>query len=161
VPLVPQPHRSLRWKPRRSGRHRRVPPCAVTDTLSAPPPVPNRPVVRPWPSSTLSRPSPASSSPEFGRSRRRPWPRGHFARPPIFPRCLVRTEGIYVNSQKILGTLVKNQIFNSVAVLLKIVKSVDNCKKIRRMQTQFCWIPCEKHYNFCKACSYFFLIVFA
>jgi hypothetical protein len=42
--------------------------------------------------------------------------------------------------------------FNSVAILLKLVNSVKNCRKIRKMQTKFCWIPGEKHYNFYKAC---------
>jgi hypothetical protein len=33
--------------------------------------------------------------------------------------------------------------------LLNLVNSVENCRKIRKMQNQFCWTPGEKYYNFC------------
>jgi hypothetical protein len=45
--------------------------------------------------------------------------------------------------------------------LLKLLKFIENRIKIRKIQTQFCWILCEKSYNLCEALQYFFLIVFA
>jgi hypothetical protein len=66
-----------------------------------------------------------------------------------------------VNLQKVLGTLVKISVLNSKAVWMKLIKCIENHRKIGKMQTQFCWIHSEKPYNFCKACLWFFLIVFA
>jgi hypothetical protein len=45
--------------------------------------------------------------------------------------------------------------------LLENKKSMENCRKFRNMKTRFCWTPCEKPYNFCKACLCFLLIISA
>jgi hypothetical protein len=57
-----------------------------------------------------------------------------------------------VNRQKIPGVLVKSWNFNSTCVLLIFVKSIENRRNIRKIQTQFCWIFREKSYNFCYSC---------
>jgi hypothetical protein len=79
----------------------------------------------------------------------------------IFLRASVQTKGMFMKNQKFSGTPVKNWIFNSVAVLLKLVKSGENRRKTKKLQTQFCWIPWDKPYNFCKERPWFFLIDYA
>jgi hypothetical protein len=46
--------------------------------------------------------------------------------------------------QKVPRALVKSCNFNSICDLLNLVNSVENRRKIRKMQTQFCCIPGEK-----------------
>jgi hypothetical protein len=52
-------------------------------------------------------------------------------------------------SQFFRGASVQNCNFNSIPNLLKLVKCVENRRKFRKMQTQFCWIRCEEYYNSC------------
>jgi hypothetical protein len=66
-----------------------------------------------------------------------------------------------VNPQEVPGALVKGCDFNSSCDLLSFVNSVENRRKIRKVQTQFCWIPDEKYYNFCYSCLSCFLIFLA
>jgi hypothetical protein len=75
-------------------------------------------------------------------------PKGHIAWSAFFPGCFVWTEGVVVNLQKVPGTLVKSSFLNSKTVLLNFVNCVENQRKIRKMQTQFCWIPGENTTNF-------------
>jgi hypothetical protein len=62
---------------------------------------------------------------------------------------------------KIPGTPVQNLISNSICALLILVKSIENRRKFKTMQTQFCWTPGEKLYNFCYSCLSCFLIFLA
>jgi hypothetical protein len=47
---------------------------------------------------------PATGSPEIGRSRRRPWPRGRIASLPVFLGAFLQSKGICVNLSIYLGT---------------------------------------------------------
>jgi hypothetical protein len=75
------------------------------------------------------------------RSRRIPASRaGHLLEDPIatvwlFPGAMLRTKGIYVRTGKLPGAWLKTRILISVAVLLKLRKFIENCRKIRKMQT--------------------------
>jgi hypothetical protein len=60
----------------------------------------------------------------------------------------VRSKGMVVNLQKVPGALVQSCNFNSICDLLNPVNFIDNHRKFRKMQTQFCWIPGETCYNF-------------
>jgi hypothetical protein len=60
-----------------------------------------------------------------------------------------------------LMTFCENRISNSKWLLLNLVKSIKNRRKVRKMQIQFFWIPGGQLYNFYKALPYFFLTVFA
>jgi hypothetical protein len=73
---------------------------------------------------------------------------GRIARLGKFPGSFVRSRGISLRNQKFTGTPVQNLISNSICVLLILVNYVENRRKIGKMQTQFCWIPGEKLYNF-------------
>jgi hypothetical protein len=66
-----------------------------------------------------------------------------------------------VKLRELSGTQSKNPIFNSVAKILKIGKSIENHRKLRIMQTQFCWIPDKNYYNCCYSYLSCFLIVVA
>jgi hypothetical protein len=91
---------------------------------------------------------PAARATGFQPAPPPPWPRDPIA---LLSFCLgyfVRSKGMAMNLQKVLGTLVKSCIFNSSCVFLNLVNSVENCSKIRKIQTQFCWIPRGKYYNF-------------
>jgi hypothetical protein len=58
--------------------------------------------------------------------------RGDIAKEELFPGALVQKE----------TPLVKT-------VLLFLVNCVENHRKVRKMQGQFCWIFGELYYNFC------------
>jgi hypothetical protein len=75
----------------------------------------------------------------------------HIARGVFIPGSSVQRKDSSVRNQKLPRTFVQNKFLNSEADLLILVKCVENYREIRKMQTQFCWIPGEKHYNFCKA----------
>jgi hypothetical protein len=70
----------------------------------------------------------------------------------IFLGSFVRTEGICVRAEKFPGTSAQNRIFNSEPFWLNLVKCLENHIEIIKIETQFFWIPNEKHYHFCKAC---------
>jgi hypothetical protein len=62
---------------------------------------------------------------------------------------------------KVPGACAKVGFSNSTCLLMNLVNSVENRRKIIKMQIQFCWIPGEKYYNFCYSFLSCFLIVFA
>jgi hypothetical protein len=64
---------------------------------------------------------------------------------------LSANQGHICEESKVSRGLGVNRILNSEAVLLKLVKSIENYRKIIKMQNEFCWIPGEEPYNFCKA----------
>jgi hypothetical protein len=66
-----------------------------------------------------------------------------------------------VKAEKFQGPWLQNRISNSICVLLILVKFVENRRKLRQMQNQFCWIPGEKYYNFFYSCKSCLLIVLA
>jgi hypothetical protein len=47
------------------------------------------------------------------------------------------------------GSSVQKGNFNSIAILLELVKSLENRRNFRKLQTQFFYIPGEEYYNFC------------
>jgi hypothetical protein len=58
-----------------------------------------------------------------------------------------------VEAEKFQGPWLQNRISNSTCVLQILVKFVENHRKLREMQNQFCWIPGEKYYKFCYSCK--------
>jgi hypothetical protein len=140
-----------------NGRRRRTTPPA---------PPPPQPRVEIEPREPLDNPTPVPSrprrrsSPEFRRPRRPP-PKDHIARPQFFPRADPQTEGISVRNKKSPGSFSQNDISNRKVLLLNLGKFVGNRRKIKKMQTSFCWIPGGKYYNFYYSCLSCFLIVFA
>jgi hypothetical protein len=46
---------------------------------------------------------------------------------------------------EIWGPVRKSVSSRSRVKMLNLVKCIENCRKFRKMQTQFCWTPCEKH----------------
>jgi hypothetical protein len=58
-------------------------------------------------------------------------------------------------------TWLKSRNFNSVAILLNLVKCIENRRKNIKIQAQFCRTLGEKHYNYCKTCLFVFLIIVA
>jgi hypothetical protein len=128
-----RPHRS-----RCSSGRRRLPLLhAVSRAAPTPTPATNRPWVSPRPYSTPPRPSPVSPSPEFGRSHRPSWPKGHIARSWVFSGCFVRIEGIFVKPEKIPGTCRQKWFLNSDGFWLNIVNFVENHIKFKKMKTNF------------------------
>jgi hypothetical protein len=74
------------------------------------------------PSPARARSAPANGSPEFGLPAPAGHPRGHIAKPNFFPRASLQKG----NS-------------NSKVTFLILVNSVENRRKIRKMQNQFCY----------------------
>jgi hypothetical protein len=106
----------------------------------------------PW---TTQRPSPAD--PAVGarrnfttRAGRRP--ENHIERPQFFLRANPQSKGIFVRSRTFPGTPVQKWISNSIAILQNLVNCVENRRKFRKMQAQFCWVRFERSYNFCYTC---------
>jgi hypothetical protein len=58
--------------------------------------------------------------------------------PRIFLGCLAQTKGIVVMFQIFAGSLAQKGNFNSVALLLELVKSLENRKKFGKLRTQVC-----------------------
>jgi hypothetical protein len=81
--------------------------------------------------------------------RAAPHPQGLHCKQPALSRVIFVNQGRICESWEIPGTPVLNLISNSICVLLILVNSVENRRKIGKMQTQFCWIPGEKLYHFC------------
>jgi hypothetical protein len=75
--------------------------------------------------------------------------------------CFVWSKGMVVNLQKLPGASAQNCNFNSVPIFLKLVKCVENHRKFRKMQTQFCWMPGKNYYNFCYTHMVWILIFLA
>jgi hypothetical protein len=71
----------------------------------------------------------------IGRSRAAPTTKGRIASPQIFLGCSVQSKGIFVKVEKDLGALVQTGNFNSKRILLILVKSLENRRKIGKMQT--------------------------
>jgi hypothetical protein len=67
-----------------------------------------------------------------------PMPKAPIARPPVFLGCLLQTRGMVVTFPIFVGSSMQKGIFTSICKLPKLVKSLENCRKFRKMQTQFC-----------------------
>jgi hypothetical protein len=65
-------------------------------------------------------------------SRRLPSAKGHIATSVLFLRSETYNKGMVVKLPELLGTQSKNPIFNSVAKMLKLGKSIENHRKIRK-----------------------------
>jgi hypothetical protein len=59
------------------------------------------------------------------------------APPSFFTGSFTRTRGMGVNLKSFPGTPVQNPISNSTCVLLILVNSVENCRKIRKCKPNF------------------------
>jgi hypothetical protein len=71
---------------------------------------------------------------------------------PLFlPRVFCANQELSCEPQKVSKGLFESSFLNSECIIAYHGKSTENQRKIRKMQTQICWIICEKHYNFCKA----------
>jgi hypothetical protein len=70
----------------------------------------------------------------------------------ILPEGLSKNRRYSCKNLKLLRALSQKWISNSTCDLLNLVNSVENSRKIVKTQTQFCWIHCEKYYNFCYSC---------
>jgi hypothetical protein len=113
---------------------------------------PNRPLVTLSPSPRDSRPAPP---PELARILAGPpsaAPGDPIASSLFFPVSWVQSKDLLVRNLKLSGAGLQKGISNSTCVLLILVNSVENRRKIRKMQTQFCWLLFEKSYNFCCSC---------
>jgi hypothetical protein len=66
-------------------------------------------------------------------------------RPPAPPAM---SKGHIAKGQIFSGVCPQACNFNFKVPLLILVKCVENRRKIRKIQTQFCWIRGEKSYNF-------------
>jgi hypothetical protein len=74
----------------------------------------------------------------IGRSRAAPMAKGSIASPQIFLGCSVQSRGTIVKIGKDLGTPLQKVNFNSKRTLPILVKSLENLRKIGKMQTPFC-----------------------
>jgi hypothetical protein len=54
-----------------------------------------------------------------------------------------------VRFQIFAGSLARKSNFNSKRFILELVKSLENRRNFRKLQTQFFYIPGEEYYNFC------------
>jgi hypothetical protein len=100
----------------------------------------------------------AAGPPPPSPHRPRPPPRRRFAPgDPIasslfFPGSWVQSKDLSLRNLKLSGAGLQKWISNSKAILLNLVNCVENRRKIRKIQTQFWWIRCEKSYNFFYFC---------
>jgi hypothetical protein len=107
-----------------AARHRRQ--CLHSDqTLK---PMCGEPLATP----SLSPTDSGAGAPEFGPAPPPSMARGHIAKGRIFP-----------------GASAQKYFSNSVPFWLKLVKCVENRRKFRKIQNQFCWLSCYEYYNFC------------
>jgi hypothetical protein len=121
------------------GRRRKTPPAPPPpqtpieiesrDPSSRPPPVPGR--SRPPVRQNLTGPPPAGA-------------RGLHCKVPSLSEGLSANRGCFCKDLKLLGTLLQKGNFNSICALLNLVNFVENRRKIRKIQTQFCWISGKK-----------------
>jgi hypothetical protein len=132
VPHLPSPHRNAG----RSGHCRLAPPSALT---SISPPIPGHQIGsgraggRPL---TFPQPRAAADSPESGHPLRQ-LAQGLNCESPNLPRGLHgKQEPTCKKIETSRGPGAKCN-FNSTQVLLKLVKSLENSRKIRNMQAQF------------------------
>jgi hypothetical protein len=120
APSPPQPCHTAGTAGR--GGHQAWPPAPpLTGPLPSPAEPPNRAPVTPSPSPRPSLAKPDGGSPEFGRTAAARPPRGYIAKEKIFPRASL---------QKV------NSISKTLWLIL--VNFVENHRKIRKMQGQFC-----------------------
>jgi hypothetical protein len=127
------------------GGHLPWPPaCPPHQPLLAPTKPAIRPLATPRPPPRRPRPVPPPTLAGFRPEPRRPCPRDHIAEQNFFSRAFLQ----FGNS-------------NSKVIFLILVNCVENRRKIRKMQNQFCWIRCEISHNCCYSCLSKFLIVFA
>jgi hypothetical protein len=122
---------SSRWPPPgcTAARPRRRPPCPKT----ARKPSQGEPLyllhIFPGQKPRWSRRSPARTAAGS--------PRDPIASPHFFPGSFARTRGMSVKLKNFPGACAKDKFSNSTCVLLILVNSVANRRKIRKMQTQF------------------------
>jgi hypothetical protein len=64
-------------------------------------------------------------------------PEDHIARSVIFLGCFVRNKGMVVNLQKLPGASAQNCNFNSVLILLKLVKCVEIVENSEKCKLNF------------------------
>jgi hypothetical protein len=104
---------------------------------------------------------------EQRRTRRNPAtsaagrPRGPNYESPNLPRGFHAKRGPTckkIETSKVPGA---KRNFNSIYKLLKLVKCVENRRKFRKFQNQFCWIHGEKYYNLCYTHMVWFWIFLA
>jgi hypothetical protein len=124
---------------RHHGRHRLAPLGELANAIPAPFPASNRCVVSSWPLPRLFPGHLRRWLAEFWQKQPRPKAKGHIAGLLFFLGCFVQSRVLFVKDRK-----VETSIVNLFWLIL-----VKNCRKIRKMQTQFCWTPGEKYYNFC------------
>jgi hypothetical protein len=164
-PQVPKPRHvapcpALRQHLGRGGRTISASPPALAGGRSTPTPVTNRPRVSPHAFPTISPTVPAAGSPGLAGAAVSPWPgtqllspfsfQGLSCEPRVYLWAFEKTQG---SRCKTISSILKDFCWN-LENPWKIVEKSE-------MQIQFCWSPGEKHYNFCKACLYFFVIIFA
>jgi hypothetical protein len=116
----------------RSGRSRWLPVRPTAGAASSPSNPRNRALVNRRTLLCPPRPDSGDTSPEFAQPVPATAPRDHIAKPKIFPGSLLQK----VNS-------------NSTSDFMILVNCIENHRKIRKMQTQFCWMNGELSYNFC------------
>jgi hypothetical protein len=131
VPILPaEPHHASTAGSR---GHRAWPPAPpLAGFLPTPSNPRNRPLGTQGPSPARARPAPAGGWLEFGRTAA--------ARPP--GTTLQRRKSSQGPCCKSATPIVK------VSWLI-LVNCIENRRKIRKIQGQFCWIRCELSYNFC------------
>jgi hypothetical protein len=77
-------------------------------------------------------------------NRAAPHPRGLHCKQPALSRVIFGNQGRICEVLEIPRTPVQNLISNSICVLLILVNSVENFRKVRKIQNKFSWIPGEK-----------------
>jgi hypothetical protein len=87
--------------------------------------------------------------------------RGLHCKVPSLSEGLSANQGHFCKDLKLLRGPVQKCNFNSICDLLNLVNPVENHGNIRKKQTQFCWFPREKYYNFCYTHLGCFLIFLA
>jgi hypothetical protein len=55
-----------------------------------------------------------------------------------FPGCFVQARVVSVKDGKVLGTSLQKGKFNSKVILLNLIKSLENRRKLEKIQTWFC-----------------------
>jgi hypothetical protein len=120
------------------GSRQPPPPVAGAPTRRPPPRPGGAPESNPWGWGPFPHPFPAASAGElagFRRAAPATTPGDHLARSNIFPRSYLRTKGICVSSKIFPGVWPKFLISNSKVILLKLLKFIENSRKIIEMQT--------------------------
>jgi hypothetical protein len=118
------------------GRPRRSPPCAAVECLPAQVPSANGPLVSMHSSHAPARPRAPPASPESAETRR-PHGRGPNCLVPFLYRDLSARQGPGCNILYLSRGSGAKCNSNCKQILLKLVKSLENRRKFRKLQTQF------------------------